>query len=117
MSNVRMTKKLLILDLDETLIHASESSLATPHDFEVGPYFVYKRPGLAQFLETVNKHFELAVWTSSTKSYAEPIVENIFPPNVSLSFVWSRERCTWRFDPEFFDHEWTKNLAKVKRRG
>jgi len=31
---------LLVLDLDETLVHATEQALDVPADFHVGPYFV-----------------------------------------------------------------------------
>ena len=51
---------LLILDLDETLIHATAGRLALPPDFAAGPYSVYKRPGLAAFLETVARDYQLA---------------------------------------------------------
>ena len=43
---------LLILDLDETLIHASAIEVREEADFQVFDYFVYKRPGLADFLTT-----------------------------------------------------------------
>ena len=43
--------KLLILDLDETLIFATERPLTREADFRVGPYHVYGRPGLADFLD------------------------------------------------------------------
>jgi RNA polymerase II subunit A small phosphatase-like protein len=109
--------KLLVLDLDETLVYATDDSLERDPDFEVGPYSVYKRPGLEEFLSRVHAHFNLAVWTSSTRLYAEPVVANIFPSYIPLHFVWARERCTIRFDPELHEHEWAKNLSKVKRLG
>ena len=43
--------KLLILDLDETLVFAAERPLTREADFRVGPYHVYGRPGLAVFLD------------------------------------------------------------------
>lgn len=110
-------EKLLVLDLDETLIHATEGMLDREPDFEVGPYSVYKRPGLSKFLSVVYEHFQLAVWTSSTRQYAVPVVASIFPPEMELRFIWSRERCTMRFDAEQHDYEWAKNLDKLKRRG
>lgn len=110
-------RSLLILDLDETLVHASESPLEHPHDFEVGPYVVYRRPGLDAFIRAMHAHFDLAVWTSSTRLYAEGVVPMIFPADIPLRFVWSRERCTRRFDSETHDFEWAKNLDKVERRG
>lgn len=113
-----MTERcLLILDLDETLVHAKDQPLSRPHDFEVGPYVVYRRPGVDMFLRAMHQHFDLAVWTSSTRGYAGPVVAALFPEGITPRFVWSRERCTRRFDPETHDFEWAKNLAKVKRQG
>lgn len=43
--------KLLILDLDGTLIFATERPLTREADFRVGPYPVYGRPGLPDFLD------------------------------------------------------------------
>ncbi|MEM7315243.1 MAG: NIF family HAD-type phosphatase, partial [Planctomycetota bacterium] len=42
-------RPLLILDLDETLIHGSEVRLHRVEDFVVGPFHVYKRPHLGKF--------------------------------------------------------------------
>ena len=52
---------LLILDLDETLIHATSCPLETAPDFTAGPYLVYKRPGLDIFIETVAQNFLLVI--------------------------------------------------------
>jgi NLI interacting factor-like phosphatase len=41
---------LLILDLDETLIYATEEPLQRVPDFIIGPYAVYRRPYLTEFL-------------------------------------------------------------------
>ena len=65
-----MTQALLILDLDETLMHAREIPLEWTEDFRIGPYFAYRRPFLENFLERVSKSFRLAVWTSSSPEYA-----------------------------------------------
>lgn len=110
-------RTLLILDLDETLVHATDAPLERAHDFEVGPYVVYRRPGVDAFIRAMDAHFELAVWTSSTRLYAEPMVAELFPAGIVPSFVWSRERCTQRFNPETHDFEWAKNLDKLKRKG
>lgn len=39
-----MNSNLLILDLDETLIHSIETKLDVEPDFYFEPYYVYKRP-------------------------------------------------------------------------
>ena len=46
-----------LLDLDETLIYATEEKLGGESDFIVGQYFVYKRPFLNEFLEFCFKNY------------------------------------------------------------
>jgi RNA polymerase II subunit A small phosphatase-like protein len=112
-----MTTKLLILDLDETLVFATERRLALIADFQVGSYFVYQRPVLKSFIEFVFVHFKVAVWTSSGSSYAKEIVRAIFEDPEKLQFVWTRQRCTWRLDPDSREGHWIKDLRKVRRLG
>jgi TFIIF-interacting CTD phosphatase-like protein len=110
-------KKLLILDIDETLIYATEASLPRQADFLVGQYHIYKRPFLNVFLKNCLDWFEVAVWTSSTPSYAIAIVSAIFENPKSLWFVWASDRCTVAYDLERFEYYNRKNLKKVKRKG
>ncbi len=117
-------RKLLILDLDETLIHASEKPLARVPDFSVYNYHVYKRPSLETFLLTCLDWFDVAVWTSSGGEYATQVVAAIFPDPQALKFVWTSDRCSivynYNFDlidghyPQYYSR---KPLKKVKRRG
>ncbi|MDB5347078.1 MAG: phosphoprotein phosphatase [Schlesneria sp.] len=110
-------RTLLILDLDETLIFASEKPLERESDFCVGPYYVYRRPYLEEFLKSCNQEFEIAVWSSSGANYLAAVVEAIFPLEVSPAFVWDRERCVQRYDPEYLETYFAKDLKKVKRLG
>ena len=108
---------LLILDLDETLIHATEAPLPRGHDFLVGPYSVYRRPYLAEFLTSCSACFRLAVWSTATDEYVRTVVDRIMPPGVEPAFVWGRRRCVRRYDPERFEEEFLKDLKKVGRMG
>jgi Dullard-like phosphatase family protein len=122
LGKVRPVTKLLILDLDETLVYATEQALKQKPDFAlfektVTPYFVYKRPYLDSFLEFCFAHFQVAIWTSSTEDYAQGIVENILAPSRQPKFVWARKRCTYRRNLETYEYEWLKNLSKAKRHG
>lgn len=109
--------KLLVLDLDESLIHATEQPLETPHHFDCGPYMVYKRPHVTEFLSSISEHFELGVWTSSTADYATCITDNLFTGVADLSFIMSRNDCVRRFDPDTLGFNYLKDLKKLKRRG
>ena len=108
---------LLILDLDETLIHAVAAPLRWPHDFQVGPWLVYKRPGVDQFLTRMAPHFQLAVWSSATGDYVDAVVTQLFGAESGLQFQWCRDRCTDRYDPEHQCRYWIKDLKKTKRAG
>lgn len=108
---------LLILDIDETLLYASEKRLEKEPDSRVGPYFIYVRPYLQEFLQCCNEHFRLAVWSSSRADYLNAIVAEILPKGLKLEFVWSRERCIQRFDGEVQEFYYVKDLRKVQRMG
>ncbi|SFP91595.1 carboxy-terminal domain RNA polymerase II polypeptide A small phosphatase [Variovorax sp. 770b2] len=109
-------RKLLVLDLDETLIHATESTLSHDEDFRVGPYRVHLRPHLADFLSSVLAQFKVGIWTASGESYASQVVERIFP-NGALEFMWSSARCTTARDFTTGGYQTIKNLQKLKSKG
>lgn len=108
---------LLILDVDESLIHAAESSLTHSCDFTVGAYHIYRRPGLQDFLAGCAQAFDLAFWSSGTSDYVETIVNSILPAGVEPRFVWARPRCVRRFDYERQSENYIKDLRKIKRQG
>ncbi len=109
-------KNLLVLDLDETLIHATETSDKEEH-FIVGPYVVFKRPRLEHFLNFCNQHFEIGIWTSSTQNYADEIVKEIMPKDIEISFLWARDRCIADRNLNTDEIEWVKDLRKLKKKG
>ncbi|CAX42011.1 nuclear envelope morphology protein, putative [Candida dubliniensis CD36] len=84
----RRRKKILILDLDETLIHSL--SRGSPRSFNPATaskmieiklnnisslYYVYKRPYCDYFLQETSQWFELQIFTASVKEYADPIID------------------------------------------
>jgi RNA polymerase II subunit A small phosphatase-like protein len=119
-------RTLLILDLDETLIYATETALDRPADFSVYGYHVYRRPHLDAFLATCAQHFELAIWSSASDDYVRAVVDQLLPDPAALHFVWGRSRATLRrmspnddgymHDP--WDHlHYLKPLTKVRKAG
>ena len=112
-----MIKKLLLLDIDETLVYSTENALERSCDFQVEQYFVYVRPYLDKFLNIGSENYDIAIWTSSSELYAEAILAEIIPFNIDLKFVFSREQCTQKFHESDFTYSYTKNLKKLKKRG
>jgi Dullard-like phosphatase family protein len=83
---LKPSKKTLVLDLDETLIHSlsrSPTGFSQGHMVEVKLgnnsfatlYNVLKRPHCDKFLETVSQWYNLVVFTASIQEYADPMID------------------------------------------
>ncbi len=108
---------LLLLDIDETLVFASEGEIDHSSDFQFSNFSVWKRPFLDEFLRYCFGRFSVAIWTSSTRDYAQEIVGNILNKDQELEFLWARERCTGRKNFETGEFKYLKDLKKIKRKG
>jgi Dullard-like phosphatase family protein len=101
LQNSEKHKKTLILDLDETLIHADFDNNFFDHDalvsFEYNdnevtvPIFI--RPGLFEFLEAISKKFEIFIFTASLKEYADSILNFLDPENKYFKNRFYRNNC------------------------
>lgn len=121
-----MTEKILIiLDLDETLLFATQNELDYPPHHVIWPYHVYLRPFFHSFLGKIQPHFELALWSSASDEYVEAMVKTVFPKDFEFHFFWGRSRCTpllhagheghYRPDEVLGHQLFVKKLKKVKR--
>lgn len=119
-----MTQKLLIvLDLDETLIHSSDHKLVdlqyiglfTQYSFV---YFVYKRPYVDDLLDFCFEHFDVGVWTAGSKEYANLIIPLLFGKRKPV-FVFSEDRCTIKYYSSSCRNEFSKiseiSIKKLKK--
>lgn len=93
-------RPLLVLDLDETLVHASVKKVPCDLTFDVPiesqrvPVFVSFRPYLGQFLRFVGERFEVAVFTASIAAYADAVLDYIDPEQLWVHHRLYREHCT-----------------------
>ena len=106
-------KKLLLIDLDETLIH---TEFRTKENYKELDNFVkmtkcyvktfsfsdencvyymdvFFRPYLKMFLEEISKYFDLAIFTAAMKNYADTILDYIDPNNEYFQFRLYRDAC------------------------
>lgn len=101
-----LQKPLLVLDLDETLIHKPVQGKVyreDASDLEMkcfiekdpqGRYFtVYKRPYLQEFLQDLAEYYTIYVFTASEQRYAAAIVNAIDPERKYISRVFDRRFC------------------------
>lgn len=106
---IRFEKKILVLDLDETLIHSHHDGLVrptvkpgTPPDFilrvEIDRhpvrFYVYKRPHVDYFLETVSKWYDLVVFTASMEIYGAAVADKLDNSRGILRKRYYRQHCT-----------------------
>jgi len=108
-------KKTLVLDLDETLVHASFEPVDGP-DFIVPVKFsgtthhayVRVRPGAQQFLTAMAPMFEIVVFTASLQKYANPVIDHLDPGGVVQHRLF-RESCVQ------FQNNFIKDLSLLGR--
>jgi RNA polymerase II subunit A small phosphatase-like protein len=111
-----LTDKLLVLDLDETLVHSSTSQLGRAPEHEILGYHVYERPGVRAFLEDAFSRFAVGIWTASTAAYAGEILSRL--TDVSrFAFVWSREHCSIATHPETRVFDLLKDIRQLELAG
>ena len=95
----------LVLDLDETLI----SFKFTKISMGIGKLIL--RPGLEEFLEEVQKFYEIIVFTSGTKDYADAILSIIEQKNNSKYF----DGFLYREHTFLMGKKYIKDLSKLGR--
>ena len=128
MDIINKDKTLLVLDVDETLVHATEKQLDRAEDFKIANYNVFIRPYLSEFIEGVKDDYMIAIWSSATDDYVEEVVKRIIPKTIELKFVWGRSRCSFKrnlkiddrgyYSDNYLDHyNYVKPLKKLKRKG
>src|SRR5262249_54690264 len=99
MNTAQSERRLLILDLDETLVHTTEAPLADCScDFRYLSYYVHKRPYLDLFLDACSSLYDIAVWSAGGDDYVRFVIAKIFPPHVAPRFIFTAQRCTLRLD-------------------
>ncbi|KAF5095853.1 hypothetical protein D0Z00_002993 [Geotrichum galactomycetum] len=92
-------RKLLVLDLDETLIHSSfkyvrkaDFVIPVQIDAQYHNIYVIKRPGVDEFMRRVGELYEVVVFTASVSKYADPLLDQLDIHNVVHHRLF-RESC------------------------
>jgi len=89
--------KTLVLDLDETLIHASVTPISRPdHIVRLSDgtrFYVLKRPYLDEFLAQMSKLYELVILTAGEGEYATAVINQV-DTGRHISYVLHRSHCT-----------------------
>ncbi|KAK9764113.1 Nuclear envelope morphology protein 1 [Basidiobolus ranarum] len=118
-------RKVLVLDMDETLIHSKltldEGSPNAPFQINIPYgekdciYYVYDRPFVFEFLATMAKWYDLVIFTASISEYADPIIDWLedevkkrhATTEPTFKGRYYRQHCT------YYDGIFTKDLSQI----
>ena len=93
----------LILDLDETLVH-----------FKINPDCANEgvlrvRPGIVEFLDAVDKYYELIIFTAATQDYADLLIDAVEENKIYF------EHRLYRQHTVIIGNDFVKDLSRVVR--
>ena len=113
---INHNEKILVIDLDETLIHTSFKKL-TNYDFKIQfdstvytqkniedkniqeltvqkirEAYICIRPGVNEFLSQLSKYYDLYVYSASSKQYLNNVIKNIDKKNI-IKKCYCRDDC------------------------
>lgn len=112
-----MQKRLIVFDLDETLVHAREDALAIDAFAKIGEYWIYLRPHACRLLSFAANHFDVGFWSSSSPAYVEQVLAMILPTDLAPKFAWAADRCVQRPDVSSGGYIYIKDLRRLQRFG
>ena len=96
-------KYTLVLDLDETLINVEFKDMSN------NKCILHLRPGLFWFLSKVKPFYELITFTSASKEYAQPIINEIELKNKYFDYTFFREHSV------IAGNDFVKDISRIGR--
>ena len=96
-------KYTIVLDLDETLINIEFKEL------ETNKCILHFRPGLFSFLTDIKPFCELITFTSASKEYAQPIINEIELKNKYFDYNFFREHSV------IYGNDFVKDISRIGR--
>ena len=110
-----VTKKCLVIDLDETLVHSSFKPISNADfivpveiDGTIHQVYVLKRPFVDEFLMKVGELYECVLFTASLAKYADPVTDLLDKWDVFRARLF-RESCV------FHRGNYVKDLGRLGR--
>lgn len=108
--------KLIIFDIDETLIHSCDEWIGRQPDFISADKMIYVRPYAKEFINSLKSQYKVAVWSAAYGQYLYEIIDFLFGSSNQLEFIWDRTNCELLSNLEHCDY-FSKDLSKIKALG
>jgi Dullard-like phosphatase family protein len=144
-NNKNENNKILVIDLDETLIHTSFQKIQNPDliiqldstinkkadnnknnnnensNQKIVEAYIRIRPGVEAFLSQISKYYDIYVYSASSKNYLNTIIKNIDKNNI-IKQCYCRDDCIMYVEDyeEDFDkpnnkYKYIKDLKKINK--
>ena len=92
---MKSKQKLVIFDLNGTVLHATKNRLRHDAQFQVRQYHIYVRPKVVETLENLTSHYDIAFWSSASNWFVDDVVSQLLPTYIKPVFQWSSSQCTY----------------------
>ena len=143
-NNKNENNKILVIDLDETLIHTSFQKIQAPDliiqldstynkkmdnnknnnensNQKIVEAYIRIRPGVEEFLSQISKYYDIYVYSASSKNYLNTIIKNIDKNNI-IKQCYCRDDCIMYvedyeedFDKPNNEYKYIKDLKKINK--
>lgn len=116
--------RLLVLDIDNTLICASNKELKNSGDYGVysfggkDNYRIYKRPYVDQFLTYGFNNFTVGIWSSASMQHIQNALDCLKVHESNFEFIYDNTKCTNTYSNDGSGaYLVTKKFHKLKKKG
>jgi RNA polymerase II subunit A small phosphatase-like protein len=108
--------KLIIFDIDETLIHSCDEWIGRKPDFIAANKMIFVRPYAKELINLLKSEYQIAVWSAAYGQYLHEIIDFLFGSSKQLEFIWDRTKCELLSNLGHCDY-FSKDLSKIKALG
>ena len=106
-------KKLLVFDLDDTLILGSEMT-ARRNELQVGKFGIKIRPFWGDLRKALTPQHDFAIWSVGSAGYVDGVCEFLFTSDCLPVFKWHREYCDFTVMGSPARYQFRKSLTKLE---
>lgn len=107
-------KRLIIFDLDQTLVHASNKPFDLAQ-FRTESFHLAARPGIAAMLRRLEPHYSFLLWSNTDRASIDEKIENVWPKEIPLVDIFCHLKSSKRVI-EGKSERFFKDVFKVIKR-
>lgn len=107
-------KRLIIFDLDDTLLHASRK----PFDLaqlQTESFYIAVRPGITKMLERLSPHYDFVIWSNTDRASIDEKIADVWPKHIPLVDIFCDKNSSMRHKEGQGEHFFKEVWKVIKR--